>query len=97
MVGISDENKPFRLFSSWHNLFFNTNGTLISHSSIIKFSKREKFILSTKFIYAFIGKKLFHFFFKVTCYSHKDENNRWLIKKAYEDYGKLMINYYTLQ
>ena len=42
-------------------------------------------------------KKIISFFFKVTCYSHKDENNRWLIKKAYEDYGKLMINYYTLQ
>ncbi|XP_029189886.2 protein O-mannosyl-transferase 2-like isoform X1 [Acropora millepora] len=25
---------------------------------------------------------------QVTCYSHKDENNRWLIKKAYEDYDE---------
>lgn len=25
---------------------------------------------------------------QVTCYSHKDDNNKWLVKKAYEDYNK---------
>ena len=29
--------------------------------------------------------------FQVTCYSHKDDNNKWLIKKAYEDYGEYWI------
>lgn len=25
---------------------------------------------------------------QITCYSHKDDNNKWLVKKAYEDYSK---------
>lgn len=24
---------------------------------------------------------------QITCYSHKDDNNKWLVKKAYEDYN----------
>ena len=26
--------------------------------------------------------------FQITCYSHKDDNNKWLVKKAYEDYSE---------
>ena len=38
------------------------------------------------------------FFSQITCYSHKDDNNKWLVKKAYEDYSKFMaeISYSSL-
>ena len=26
--------------------------------------------------------------FQITCYSHKDDNNKWVVKKAYEDYSE---------
>lgn len=31
-------------------------------------------------------------FSQITCYSHKDDNNKWLVKKAYEDYSKFMAD-----
>lgn len=31
-------------------------------------------------------------FSQITCYSHKDDNNKWLVKKAYEDYSECRDN-----
>lgn len=83
-MGIRWEWKRELLHSRWIGSFpFGLKGLIRKFS---QFPQDDLPVMKTHFSFIVI-KMLFS---QITCYSHKDDNNKWLVKKAYEDYSKFM-------